>query len=110
VIDDDEDVADIFAAFLTAGGFDVRTANSGSAGIRLVCEIVPHAVVCDMRMPGMGGEEVILLLKSRPSTSHIPVLVVTGYCDEEFVGIGDAFIPKPVCFKELVSAVQQFAA
>ncbi len=110
VIDDDEEVAEVLAAFLNTGGYDTQIATSGSAGIRLVNETVPFAVVCDMRMPGIGGEEVILQLKSQPLTSHIPVVVVTGYCEEEFAGIGDAFLPKPVRCHELVEAVGQLAA
>ena len=106
VIDDDADVLEVHRAFLEAGGYEVRTASCGVSGVRLVRETLPSAVVCDMCMPGLSGQEVILLLKSQPATSHIPVVVVTGHCEEEFVGIGDAFMRKPVLCAELLMKVE----
>jgi CheY-like chemotaxis protein len=110
VIDDDVGVAEVIAAILKAHGFHVCIANSGSAGIRLVNETVPCAVVCDMRMPGLGGHEVLLVLKAQPRTSHIPIVLVTGACEAEFVGMGDAFLHKPLQCEELVNAIEQLAA
>lgn len=110
VIDDDERVAEVIAAILAAHGFEARIANSGSAGIRLVRETLPDAVVCDMRMPEIGGHEVTLMLKAQPRTCHIPVVLVTGDCDAEYVGMGDAFFHKPVHWSELVSTLEHLAA
>lgn len=110
VIDDDEAVVEMLEAVLASRGYQAMSATSGEAGIRLVDEYKPDAVVCDMRMPGMGGEEVLLVLKSRPRTSHIPIVIMTGYCAEELVGIGDAFIEKPFMPDTLVEAIEKLAA
>jgi CheY-like chemotaxis protein len=110
VIDDDETVAAVVAAVLQARGFSVNVALSGSAGIRLVREVIPDAVVCDMRMPEIGGHEVTLMLKAQPSTSHIPVVLITGDCEMEFVGMGDAFLYKPFHPHELYAALDRAAA
>jgi CheY-like chemotaxis protein len=110
VIDDDEAVAEVVAALLKAHGFATKVALSGSDGLRLIRETLPDAVVCDMRMPEIGGHEVTLMLKAQPATSHIPIVLVTGDCDAEYVGMGDAFLRKPLFARELVGALDQLAA
>lgn len=91
-------------------GYKTAFATSGAAGIELVLSTLPDAVVCDIRMPGLSGEQVLLMLKSLPKTSHIPVVMVTGYCSPEFKGIGDAFLIKPFKCDELVDAIEHLAA
>ena len=110
VIDDDEPVADLVASILQAHGFDCQVAHSGNTGIRLVLDTLPHLVVCDMRMPGIGGEEVMLSLKAQPATSHIPVVLITGFCEDEYVGMGDAFMTKPFTSDALMATVRELAA
>lgn len=108
VIDDDETIAGLFAAFLNSAGFCAQIATSALAGIRLVRETTPAAVVCDVRMPGGGGDEVIAALKSEPSTAEIPVVLVTGYIPP--ATDADALLMKPVRCLELISTVEELAA
>jgi CheY-like chemotaxis protein len=107
VIDDDVLVGELTAALLSSRGCDVHVAASGQAGIQLVREIIPDAVLCDMRMPGIGGEEVLLTLKAQPATSHIPIVLMSGQCDAEFISMGDAFIWKPFQCDELVATIER---
>jgi len=107
VIDDDVMVGELTAVLLSDRGYDVQLAHSGEAGVQLVLKTLPHAVVCDMRMPGIGGEEVMLAIKSQPATSHIPVVLMSGQCDAEFVGMGDAFLWKPFDCNELCSTIER---
>jgi CheY-like chemotaxis protein len=95
---------------LKSAGFDVRTATSGQAGLRLIDQIVPDVVVCDMRMPQLSGADVIEELKSHPHTCQIPVLLITSYCVPEMLGIGDALLLKPVRANEFVKTVLHLAA
>lgn len=110
VIDDDEGVAVAISRFLQFRGYETAIATSGAAGIALVIDTVPDAVVCDMRMPGLGGEQVLLILKAQPTTCHIPVVIVTGFCSPDFVGMGDAFLVKPFKCDDLVHAIEHLAA
>ena len=110
VIDDDEGVASAIAKFLQFRGYKAEFATSGAAGIAMVIDTIPDAVVCDMRMPGLGGEQVLLVLKAQPKTSHIPVVMVTGFCSPDYVGMGDAFLMKPFKCDELVNAIEHLAA
>jgi CheY-like chemotaxis protein len=110
VIDDDAGVAEAMAKFLQFRGYHAVFVTSGAEGIELVLKTIPDAVVCDIRMPGLGGEQVLLMLKAQPRTCHIPVVMVTGFCSPDFVGMGDAFLVKPFKCDELVGAIEQLAA
>jgi CheY-like chemotaxis protein len=110
VIDDDEQIVEVLAGFLKSAGFEVRTATSGKAGLCLINETVPDAVVCDLRMPGMSGADVIEQIKGQPRTAQVPVLLITSYCIPEMLGVGDALLLKPVKCNELVTTVLHLAA
>lgn len=103
-------VGEVTAALLVARGYAVQFANSGAAGVELVSKTIPEAVVCDMRMPGMGGEQVLAALKSDPATRHIPIVFISGQCDLESISKGDAFLWKPFKVDQLTATIELLAA
>jgi len=46
--------------------------------LRLARELLPSAIVLDLQMPGLSGEQVLEALSADPSTRAIPVVVVTS--------------------------------
>lgn len=57
---------------------ELLSAIQASIGIELAREHHPDAILLDLNLPDMAGEEVLKLLKSDSSTATIPVIVVTG--------------------------------
>lgn len=53
-------------------------ASDGERGLALASQVRPGVIFLDLAMPGMRGDEVLDRLKADPSTSHIPVIVVTS--------------------------------
>ncbi len=98
VIDDDRNAADILKRNLTKSGYDVLVAHSGAEGLEIAREKNPAAITLDVMMPGMDGWSVLTALKSDPSLSHIPVIMVTMLQDRQFgFALGAAeFLTKPV--------------
>lgn len=43
----------------------------------------PGLIYLDLEMPGMSGQEVLEAIKGSPDHCHIPVVMMTGVCDEE---------------------------
>ena len=78
IIDDDEIVARALARVLRRqGGYDVKTATSGQAGLDLAGEHKPEVALVDLHMPGMYGTEVVRRMQEvSPSTECV---VVTGH-------------------------------
>ena len=63
---------------LTRAGYTINTASDGEEGVRAAQEVLPDLVVLDMTLPKLSGAEVLHALKKDPSTSDIPVIVLTA--------------------------------
>jgi CheY-like chemotaxis protein len=110
LIDDEEAIVRVVGDVLECFGYDVSVATSGRDGVRNACTQPPDAIVCDVRMPELGGEEVVLMLKSQPATAHIPIVLVSGYCEPAFAHLADAFLQKPFMVNELSKLIMDLTA
>lgn len=99
VIDDERPTLSMFKLLLDACGYEVFTAENGEDGIALFQEHSMPIVMTDIKMPGMGGLEVLKRIKEiEPKTE---VIVITGHGDMDLAIKAlslDAtdFINKPV--------------
>ncbi len=110
VVDDEEPVRTVARRILEHGGFTVLTADGGRAALDTFREHHEQidAVLLDLTMPDMGGEEVYA--KMLEIRSRVPVVILSGYSEEHvlehFAGIGPVeFLPKPHKAKELIAKV-----
>ena len=79
IIDDEDDIREVAALSLeSVAGWEVVTANSGSQGLARAAEHQPDAILLDVMMPGMDGPTTFRELRKNPSTSKIPVLLLTA--------------------------------
>ncbi|MDZ3990753.1 two-component system response regulator RssB [Pseudomonas sp. Teo4] len=76
IIDDDDVVRASLAAYLEDSGFSVLQASNGQQGLQVFEEHQPDLVICDLRMPQMGGLELIRQVSER--APQLPVIVVSG--------------------------------
>ena len=75
-IDDENMVREILTAYLEDSGFKVIQANDGQTGIELIRSHQPDIVLCDLRMPGMDGLQVLATVTRE--FPELPILVVSG--------------------------------
>ncbi|MBA3868846.1 MAG: threonine synthase [Anaerolineae bacterium] len=79
IIEDNQDAARLIKRILQArGSYDIHLAADGAQGIKLIREVHPDMVVTDLMMPDVDGFAVIETMKSDPTISHIPIVVVTA--------------------------------
>ncbi len=83
VVDDNVDAAESLAMLLRLSGYDVRTANDGSAALEAARAFHPEAVVLDVGLPGMDGYEVARRLRREPGAEGLLLIALTGYGQEE---------------------------
>jgi two-component system sensor histidine kinase/response regulator len=81
VIDDEEAMRDSCSQVLNKDGYVTETAEDGRSGLRKVRELKPDLVLIDLKMPGMGGME--LLEKIGRIDPDIISVVITGYATIE---------------------------
>ena len=79
VVDDSMLVRYTVCRFLEERGFGVETAANGVEALDVLGRILPDLIVTDMQMPLMSGSELITVLKSKPETSAVPIIVITGH-------------------------------
>jgi two-component system sensor histidine kinase/response regulator len=81
VIDDEEAMRDSCRQVLIKDGYMTETAENGHSGLRKIREVKPDLVLIDLKMPGMGGME--LLEKIGQIDPDIISIVITGYATIE---------------------------
>jgi len=97
IIDDEDDIREVAALSLEAtAGWDILTASSGAAGIRVAASALPQpdAILMDVMMPGMDGPTTFRQMQENPAIAGIPVLLLTakvqGVDQRRFAGLGVA--------------------
>ena len=81
VADDDKAVVSTFAQVLRREGYSVQSANEGIEALKKIGESRFDLVICDVRMPGMDGLEVLRRIKS--TNPEVDVIIVTAYATVE---------------------------
>lgn len=107
IIDDDAAYSLLVQTCLQeTGDFEVMTATTGQAGLKIARMQQPALILLDIQMPQWSGFEVLKRLKEDPTTIAIPVLMLTAFTDEEMrrepsLLLPEYFIVKPVGMKAL---------
>ena len=97
LIEDDSLFATDMAHRAKNSGFEVVVAENGAQALELVTSFKPTAIILDMHLPDMDGEEILRILKSNIKTSLIPVHTVSAGEESDFNAEGAiGFIQKPV--------------
>lgn len=111
VVDDDVDIAGFVEMELRVEGFDVRVAHDGATALELVDTYYPDLVVLDVMMPDMDGIEVTRRIRSAPTTTALPIIMLTakGQTPDKVIGLQagvDDYMVKPFETMELIARVQ----
>jgi len=77
VVDDDLLMQQLVVGQLEPAGFKVVPAGDGVSALRLAREVKPQAIILDIHLPRLDGWSVLSQLKSDPSLSNIPVILVS---------------------------------
>jgi two-component system NtrC family sensor kinase len=78
VIDDEPAIARFLEQYLSSRGHAVLTASGGAPGLKMAEQMPFDVVVCDLRMPGMDGFEVVRRLRDIPGREPGRVVISTG--------------------------------
>ena len=109
VVDDEPRITDLVAMALRYEGFEVATAGTGRAGLKLVEEFRPALVVLDVMLPDMDGFAVTERLAA--DRVKVPVLFLTARdaVEDKVRGLtlgGDDYVTKPFSIEELVARIR----
>jgi two-component system phosphate regulon response regulator PhoB len=111
IVEDEEPIQILLTYNLQAEGFRVRATVNGEDVAHMVNEERPDLIVLDWMLPGISGIEVCRLVRSRPETRDIPVIMLTarGEENERVRGLAtgaDDYIVKPFSVPELLARIK----
>lgn len=112
VVDDVSDVTEMIALLLKHAGYDVATADSATAALRLANEKAFDMVISDIGMPEMNGYELAESLRRRSEYQRTPIIAVTGYSEYDDRGRAlragfNAHLTKPIDPSELLNLMNE---
>jgi len=81
LIDDDDDFASSLLTVLETSGHQVKRASDGTTGIQMAMTEPFDLVICDIRMPGIGGMDVLQQLHA--AKPRLPVILMTAFSTTE---------------------------
>ena len=109
VVDDDADVLGSLRFLLETDGFDVRTFRNGASLLNAVRSTGVDCFVIDYKMPDMNGIDLAASLRKRDIAA--PVILITGYPDENISARAEAagvrhVLMKPLLDESLVTRIR----
>jgi DNA-binding NtrC family response regulator len=113
LVDDEERFLATTAKLLERAGHRVLTASSGQAAIELLGEQDVDVMILDMKMPGMGGLEVLRDVRLRFPLVEVIMLTGHGTIESAVEGLKSGafdFVTKPCDIETLVSKAEEAAA
>ena len=111
IVDDDPDIRALARQALTQAGHIVLEASGGREALASIEAHVPDLLLLDLLMPEPGGLEILKVLRSRPATAVLPIVVLTALDDEANTRAGFAlgatdYLTKPFSIPQLAARVR----
>jgi DNA-binding response OmpR family regulator len=109
IVDDDAELCELVAEYLTARGFTVETESDGGRGLERARQGHYDLMVLDVMLPTLDGFEVLRHLRAGGGEAALlPVVMLTAHGDEvdRIVGLelgADDYLPKPFNVRELLA-------
>ena len=116
-VEDDRDLQRLLALALADGEFEAHFAYTGPEGYDAAVALKPGIILCDLMLPGYGGQELIRLLKEKTQTRDIPVVALIANYD--YASLVEAevrklgvieYVRKPVRCGDLLLLLRKIAA
>jgi DNA-binding response OmpR family regulator len=102
IIEDDHDLASLFQIVLEMSGFEVETIHDGTKGVEvLTTRPLPDAILLDMHLPGVSGEEIYALMKERGDGQRVVICSADVQLVERYQSLGANAITKPAPMDDL---------
>jgi two-component system phosphate regulon response regulator PhoB len=112
VVEDEQDIAALIKhALERAGDAQVEIVGTGDAAVRAAAAQPPDLVILDLNLPVLSGGEVCRILRGRPETAAIPIIILTARTSEadRVAGLdmgADDYVTKPFSLRELSARVR----
>lgn len=106
IVEDDEDLRDMFAEILSDAGYWVDSAENGQVALEILDrQNAPCLVLLDLMMPVMSGPELARRMKESKRLASLPIIAVSAGGQKADVPQADVFLRKPLQPEDLLRTV-----
>jgi DNA-binding response OmpR family regulator len=112
VVEDEGDIADLIKhALERTGQMSVEVAARGDLALKAITDAPPDLMILDLNLPVLSGSEVCRIVRSRPATAALPIIMLTARTGESdrISGLdlgADDYVTKPFSLQELAARVR----
>ncbi|MBN1148153.1 MAG: response regulator [Anaerolineales bacterium] len=111
IIEDEEDLAVIFAEALKSAGFATEIIDNGIAAVERLAQTTPKVIVLDLHLPGLDGGKVLRQIRADERLKETRVLIASA--DAAFARTlekhADLVLLKPISFSQLRDLARRLA-
>lgn len=113
LVEDDNNLREIFEMRLQAEGYETLTASDGEEALVVALKEKPELIIADVMMPKMSGFEMLETLRAAPDTSKIKVIMMTalGQAEDqargEKLGVIKYLVKSQVTLEDFVRVVKE---
>ena len=113
IVEDEPEIQDLIGDLLLLEGYEVHALGRVPHGLNQIRRLAPDVILLDLRLPGVGGVELLRLLSADRQLSTTPVVICSGAADlreahaAEFASLGVEVVAKPFELDDLIDAVRR---
>lgn len=103
VIEDDQDLSEVFSQALIAAGYETEIIGDGQVAEDRLKQVVPAIVILDMHIPNIPGNILLEQIRADERLNKIRVVVATADAQlgESMRGLADLVLIKPISFTQM---------
>jgi len=111
IVEDEPEIAQLVKHYLEKDGFHACIAENGLVAQKMVATEQPDLMILDLMLPEVDGLEVCKILRNKPETALLPIIMLTAKNEESDTIVGlelgaDDYVTKPFSPKALVTRVK----
>jgi DNA-binding response OmpR family regulator len=111
VVEDDLVLAETLTDNLSQEGYKVTMVTDGEAAYQKIVNKPPDLIILDVMLPKLDGLSLCRMIRREPTTSHIPIIMLTARTSEvdKIVGLesgADDYVIKPFGLGELLARIR----
>ena len=106
LVEDDEAIAELYRLRLRQDGYHVDVARDGEEGLRLATSSRPDVIYLDLRLPKLGGLELLRRLRSDPAGADVTVVILTNYEEPDLGVVGSGLGIEHILLKSETTPAQ----
>jgi DNA-binding response OmpR family regulator len=113
LVEDDDNLANVYQTRLQAEGFIVKRVANGEEALSAALQVKPDLILLDVMMPKVSGFDVLDILRNTPETMDVKVIMLTALSQDsdkeraKALGVNDYLVKSQVVIADVVERVKQ---